>query len=126
MAATARRAGWIGCNIRLNHVPASGKIFVVLDGVPQPKALVSQQWNKTLFLRQERLEARGWLIDVMSCCDAIGKSEFTIDEVYRFEKQLALIYPGNGHIREKMRQQLQVLRDKGYLEFLGRGRYKLS
>jgi type II restriction enzyme len=32
----------------------------------------------------------------------------------------------NRHIKEKIRQQLQILRDKGYLEFLERGRYRLT
>jgi type II restriction enzyme len=32
LAATARRAGWIGCNILLSQIPASGKIFIVRDG----------------------------------------------------------------------------------------------
>lgn len=35
-----------------------------------------------------------------------------------------LDYPENHHIREKIRQQLQLLRDKGIIEFVGRGRYK--
>ena len=40
LAATARRAGWVGCNILLNEVPDSGKIFLVRDGQPQPKEAV--------------------------------------------------------------------------------------
>ena len=39
LAPTARRAGWIGCNILLNQIPSSGKIFIVRDGQPQPKEL---------------------------------------------------------------------------------------
>jgi type II restriction enzyme len=34
-------------------------------------------------------------------------------------------YPGNRHVRPKIRQQLQVLRDSGYLEFLSKGTYRL-
>jgi len=30
LAPTARRAGWIGCNILLGQIPESGKIFLVL------------------------------------------------------------------------------------------------
>jgi type II restriction enzyme len=32
LAPTARRAGWIGCNILLNEIPASGKIALVKNG----------------------------------------------------------------------------------------------
>jgi transposase-like protein len=30
----------------------------------------------------------------------------------------------NHHIKDKIRQQLQVLRDKGYLEFINKGTYR--
>jgi len=69
LAATARRAGWIGSYILLNQVPASGKIFVVRDGQPQPREDVLAQLRKTLFLRDEGLEARGCLIEVMKCVE---------------------------------------------------------
>lgn len=47
LAQTARRAGWIGCNILLSEVPASGKIYIVKDGVVQPKDSVLAQWQRT-------------------------------------------------------------------------------
>ncbi|HEV2493712.1 MAG TPA: hypothetical protein VG204_11665 [Terriglobia bacterium] len=31
----------------------------------------------------------------------------------------------NRHVRDKIRQQLQVLRDLGFVVFLGRGQYRL-
>jgi type II restriction enzyme len=122
---TARRAGWIGCNILLAQVPASGKIFFVQNGQPLPKESVLQKWQKTLFLRSEGIEARGWLIEIMKCVETIGRPEFEIDDVYAFEGQLSGIYPNNRHVKQKIRQQLQVLRDKGYLDFVARGRYRL-
>jgi len=33
--------------------------------------------------------------------------------------------PRDAHINDKIRQQLQVLRDLGHLEFLGGGNYRL-
>jgi type II restriction enzyme len=125
LAATARRAGWIGCNIRLDQIPASGKIFFVRDGQPQAKESVLAQWRKTLFLRDEAVEARGWLIEVMKCVELIGKREFELDNVYAFESTLSQIYPQNRHVKQKIRQQLQVLRDRGYLDFVSRGFYRL-
>lgn len=125
LAPTARRAGWVGCNILLGKIPSSGKIFLVRDGVAQPAEYVRSQWHRTLFLRQSNTDARGWLVDVMSCCEALGAAEFAISDVYAFETTLKILYPGNRHIKEKIRQQLQVLRDNGYLEFLARGRYRL-
>jgi type II restriction enzyme len=125
LAATARRAGWIGCNILLDQIPKSGKIFIVRAGQPEPKESVLAQWKKTLFLREEDAEARGWLIEVMKCVELIGKQEFQLDDVYAFESTLSVLYPNNRHVREKIRQQLQVLRDRGYLDFVSRGYYRL-
>jgi hypothetical protein len=125
LALTARRAGWIGSNILLNQIPASGRIFIVRDSLPEPKESVLAQWRQTLFLRDEGLEARGWLIEVMKCVESIGRREFQIDDVYAFEDRLSGLYPGNRNVKPKIRQQLQFLRDRGYLEFLGRGYYRL-
>lgn len=41
-----------------------------------------------------------------------------------FETNLKQIYPANEHIPDKVRQQLQYLRDLGLIEFLGSGTYK--
>jgi type II restriction enzyme len=41
------------------------------------------------------------------------------------ERSLAQLHPANRHVRDKIRQQLQVLRDLGLLEFVGRGKYRL-
>jgi len=51
----------------------------------------------------------------MKCVDEIGKSEFTLEDVYAFENALKLVYPDKNNVRPKIRQQLQVLRDRGYL-----------
>jgi type II restriction enzyme len=126
LAANARRAGWIGCNILLSQIPEAGKVFVVRNGAPVEKRVVLESWKRTLFLREQAPEARGWLIEVMRCVEELGRSEFTLEEVYAYEEQLSRLYPGNLHVRPKIRQQLQVLRDQGYLEFLTRGRYRLK
>jgi type II restriction enzyme len=125
LAPTARRAGWVGCNIRLDRVPSVGKIFIVRDRRIEDRDAVLAQWQQTLFLREQSLDARGWLIEVMRCVEAIGQREFELDDVYAFEAHLSGVYPNNRHIREKIRQQLQVLRDRGYLDFVQRGSYRL-
>ena len=125
LAQTARRAGWIGSHILLNKIPQSGKIYFVRDGRVEPRDSVLKQWQKTLFLRDQGQQARGWLIEVMKCVEAIGKLEFKIDDVYAFEKKLGHLYPENKNVKPKIRQQLQFLRDRGYLEFVSRGYYRL-
>jgi type II restriction enzyme len=125
LAATARRAGWIGSNILLSQIPQAGKIFIVRDGQIERKDAVLAKWNRTLFLRDEGQEARGWLIEVMKCVELLGKQEFQLDDVYAFEDRLSQLYPDNRNVRPKIRQQLQFLRDRGYLDFVSRGSYRL-
>ena len=73
-----------------------------------------------------RADARGWLLSVIGCIEATGARSFTLQQLYDQEPELQKKYPGNRHIREKIRQQLQVLRDKGFLEFRGGGQYQLT
>ena len=80
--------------------------------------------RRLLHLRDEGLKARGWLLAVMGAVEAVGRPEFTLAEVYAQEGRLAALYPGNNNVRPKIRQQLQVLRDRGWLAFDGRGRYR--
>lgn len=90
---TARRGGWVGCNILLNRIPAAGKIYLVKDGQPRPKELVLTEWKRTSFLRHESGAARGWLIETMKCVEEIGRNEFSLEEVYQFEPRLCHALP---------------------------------
>jgi type II restriction enzyme len=125
LAPQARRAGWVGCNIMLSRVPEAGKIFIVRDGTVLDRRSVLDQWQRTIFLRFESDASRGWLVNVLRCVETIGRNEFALEDVYMFETHLSGLYPMNQHVRQKIRQQLQVLRDHGFIEFLGRGRYRL-
>ena len=126
LAPTARRAGWTGCNILMERIPQAGRVSLVAAGTPVSKPRVLEAWQRTLFLRdQMKPEMRGWALDVMACIEKLKAPEFALADVYRFEADLHKLHPGNRHIRAKIRQQLQVLRDAGYLEFHGRGRYRL-
>lgn len=126
LSQTARRAGWVGCNIILQSIPQTGKIFFIKDKQVEPKEKVLAEWQKTLFLREEKeIKTKGWLLDIMNCVEKVGDKEFSLNEIYAFENLLSKKHPDNKHIKDKIRQQLQVLRDKGYLEFTSRGNYRL-
>ncbi|RLE22137.1 MAG: restriction endonuclease, partial [Acidobacteria bacterium] len=58
------------------------------------------------------------------CIEAISEKEFRLERVYKFEDILQVKHPQNNFIRDKIRQQLQVLRDKGVIEFISRGMYR--
>ncbi len=127
LSLTAQRAGWTGCNIILKNIPDSGKIFYVKNYVVESKEKVIKNWQKTLFLREVRqIETKGWTLDIMKCLDKLGKTSFSLAEAYKFGKELGSKHPNNKHIKDKIRQQLQILRDKGYLKFTTRGNYQLT
>ena len=125
LSKTARRAGWVGCNILLETIPESGKIFYIKDGKEESKNKILDDWNKTSFLKQStNFKSKGWLLDIIRCIDKINKNDFKLSDVYQFEKDLKLKHPENNNIQAKIRQQLQILRDKDYLKFESRGKYK--
>lgn len=125
LQSTARRAGWVGSNILLHRIPLSGQISVIRSGLVRDRKEVLADWNRLRFIETRRGEARGWLLEVMRCVQKIEQPDFTLADVYNFEHELSAIFPRNNNVRPKIRQQLQVLRDGGYLEFLGNGRYRL-
>lgn len=125
LKSTARRAGWVGSNILLDRIPESGQISVVRSGHVRDRKDVIEEWNRLRFIEQRRGEARGWLLEVMRCVQRIGQPDFDLSDVYSFENELSTNFPRNNNVRPKIRQQLQVLRDSGYLEFIGSGRYRI-
>ncbi len=67
---------------------------------------------------------KGWKAEIFKCLNEIQSQVFTLNDVYRFEERLKKIYPENRNIKDKIRQQLQYLRDLGLIEFLGHGKYR--
>jgi type II restriction enzyme len=67
------------------------------------------------------VKERGWTLDVLKVIRSLGKSEFSNNDVYAFTSQLEKLHPNNRHVKDKIRQQLQVLRDRGFLVQVSRG-----
>jgi type II restriction enzyme len=86
---------------------------------------VRRKYHRLVPLAALDMERRGWTLDVLNTLRSLSKQEFSLAEVYAFDTQLSRLHPRNRHIRPKIRQQLQVLRDMGLVEFLGGGRYRL-
>jgi type II restriction enzyme len=120
-----RRPRWTGCNIVLSAIATDGKLRIVTDGALSNPTSVRDWYRRMTPLESIPAMERGWALDVLQLLRTLNKAEFTIDEAYAFEPQLAVLYPNNKHVKDKIRQQLQVLRDNGLLEFVSRGRYRL-
>jgi len=125
LSTTARRAGWVGCFIVLSRIPADARIGVVRDGEPVAPETDRAQYQRLLPLKQIAVPERGWTLDVLSAARALGKSEFTNVDMYSQSSVLQARHPENCHITDKIRQQLQILRDRGLVRHVARGRWQL-
>ena len=97
---------------------------MIQNGRLEDKARVIDKYQRSLTLQTTNLESRGWLLDVLHCVDRIPAEDFSLSQVYAFTEELQRKHPENNFVRDKIRQQLQVLRDKGFIEFTTRGNYK--
>ena len=93
LSETARRAGWVGCNIDISNIAEAGKVFLIKDTKLIDKSVVENSFKKTLFLRDKNSDSKGWILDLMTCVDLIKKETFTLEDVYKFEDKLKLKYP---------------------------------
>jgi type II restriction enzyme len=126
LAITARRAGWVGCNIALHRIPADARISIVTDSqVASPKN-VRAQFRRVKPLAEIKAKERGWTLDVLNAVRRLGKKEFTTSDAYAFTREMEQLHPDNRHVKDKIRQQLQVLRDTGFLSHLDRGVWQLA
>lgn len=123
---TAKRAGWVGCNILFNMIPEYTKLYYIKNGSVKSCDEINLRWNQLAYFKSlDVRDVKGWLLDVILCIEKLGKREFNLSEIYHFESWLKNRHENNNNIRAKIRQQLQVLRDSKYLEFSSRGHYKV-
>jgi type II restriction enzyme len=100
-------------------------------------------------LKELSVKERGWTLDVLNIVRRLVESrrrgnetgfatgnrpslltsaptgEFTTADAYTFTRELERLHPDNRHVKDKIRQQLQVLRDAGLLLHIGRGEWRL-
>ena len=124
LSTTAKRAGWVGCNILYSSIPKQGKITIIHSQNVSDIKTVTEEYAKTKKLQIDNIENRGWLLDVLACVNAINSVDFSLNDIYEFVELLQEKHINNKNVEAKIRQQLQILRDKGFIEFLGRGHYR--
>jgi hypothetical protein len=117
--------------LNLSHLE---KVKEILSKIPTSESVKFPNFNiespeniyDTLEIPNQTISStlKGWKLEVFKCVNAIPNQIFTLMEINQFENQLKLIYPNNEHITDKIRQQLQYLRDLGLIEFLGNGHYR--
>jgi type II restriction enzyme len=122
----ARRAGWIGCNILLAEIPTDGKLRIVSDGIEIDSTEVRKKFHRVKPFADLSVRLRGWALDVFNIIRRLNKNAFTLSDIYKHDAELAALHPDNQNVHAKIRQQLQVLRDLGFLAFSERGHYSLN
>lgn len=125
LSPTARRAGWTGCNLLLGAIAPDARISYIRDGKPIAPRIVREQFAALRPLEKISVDQRGWTLDVLNAIRSLRQPDFTLAEAYSFEKRLGALHPNNRHVRDKIRQQLQVLRDAHLLDFTAPGHYRL-
>jgi type II restriction enzyme len=122
---SARRAGWVGCILNLSQIPPDGRINIVSPESELTVQEVRSRFREILPLKSIRATVRGWTLDVLNAVRDMKKTNFSLQDVYMYEHRLSVLHPENRNIRPKIRQQLQVLRDLGLVEFFGNGLYSI-
>ena len=149
LLSTVRRAGWVGCNFDLSRVPADDRIPVVTEKTIVPATEVRGKFKRVKPLKEISVKQRGWTLDVLNIVRRLVEErsvhaastsqllstlkrtevraplEFTNEDVYTHARELEQLHPDNRHVRDKIRQQLQVLRDLGLLLHIGPGLWRL-
>jgi type II restriction enzyme len=113
------------CKILLRNIPPLAKIPVVKEGKALSAGTVRAVYNRIIELRHEPVHERCWTLDVLRIVQSLGEKPFANDKVYAFAHELEKLHPDNRHIKAKIRQQLQVLRDLGFLQHVSSGLWRL-
>jgi type II restriction enzyme len=125
LSLAAVRAGWIGCNIRLDRIGPDGEIGIIENGEPRPREKVRARFRQFADLAKIGPLERGWTTLTLSIVRALAVDHFSLSDVYEHEAEFQTCYPNNRNVRAKIRQQLQALRDLNLITFEGRGRYRM-
>lgn len=125
LGAHAQRHGWVGCNLLLDAVAPDARISYIRDGKPVAPKLVREQFAALRPLEKISVAQRGWTLDVLNAVRSLNRADFTLADVYAFGDRLSALHPNNHNIHPKIRQQLQVLRDAGLLDFTSPGHYHI-
>ncbi|WP_416201775.1 DpnI domain-containing protein [Thermanaerothrix sp.] len=123
LSSQARRAGWQGCLLSIDAIPSIAFVDVVQDGVIIPTPTIQAKWKIAHSISALSFAKRGWLFLVLRIAELLPR-EFSLQDMYAYEGLLAKLYPANKNIRAKIRQQLQIARGLGLIQFVGQGLYR--
>jgi len=86
LPATARRAGWIGCNILLGQIPQHAPIPIVTNGEFQSRGKIREAYKSLRPLEKLKVEKPGWTLGVLIVVRSLGKIELKLPELTHIPK----------------------------------------
>lgn len=113
------------CDLNLSFIPTDGKIALVTNGIVHAASDTRRQFQESARFGDVKLADRGWAASVLAIVRKICKPLVTNADLFAYIEELHAAYPGNNHIREKIRQQMQLLMRLGYVERISRGEYQV-
>jgi len=63
LAESAHRAGWVGCNILFEKIPAQGRIPIIENRIALEKDGVLNRVKQAQKFQTNDISARGWLLE---------------------------------------------------------------
>ncbi len=115
----------VGCNLRLDRIPPDGEVQVIEGGVAVAKSEVRRKFQRYLPLNTLSAARRGWAALRLRIVRSLPGRQFALSDLYARDAEFAFAYPGSRCLHEKIRQQLQLLRNIGIIRFKGNGQYEL-
>jgi type II restriction enzyme len=97
----------------------------VTNGEFQSRGKIGEAYKRLRPLEKLKVEKPGRTLGVLNVVRSLGKIEFKLPEVYAHSEEPAKLHPEKHHVDEKIRQQLQELRDMGIFKFVKPGFYRL-
>ena len=123
LSITAKRAGWTGYNLLIYKIPTYGITEMVSNNQLKNKIAIQKETKRISDLYKLDKTRILWKIELLKIIDKLP-DEFILTDVYKFSDSLKKVFPENNHIEDKIRQQLQLLRDSEIIEFIERGKYR--
>jgi type II restriction enzyme len=109
--------------LRLDLMPQVARIVIIKDSKIAARNEVLRLWSASQKVLTLSARKRGWLADIVRCVERVDPI-FSIGDIYHFKTELGRAHIDNHNIEAKIRQQLQVLRDLGMVEFIRPGIYR--
>ncbi len=116
--------GRVGCYINYGIIPEQGKVAVVRNGVQINKQEVMRRVCQANALKEDDIAVRGRLFDILNIVNSFENPVFTLEEICAYSDSLKKKHIDCGDIRDMIRDQLQIMRDRGIIEFVASGLYK--